>query len=43
MSPWENKKAVISISHDVDNIEGYNFVGQMAEIDSNYGLEQYFH
>jgi hypothetical protein len=41
-SPWWQKKAVICVSHDVDNLEGYQFVGDMAELDAKYDIRSTF-
>jgi hypothetical protein len=42
LSPWWDKKAVICLSHDIDNIEGYKFVSKMAEIDAQYEVQSTF-
>lgn len=42
LSPWWSKKAVICVSHDVDNDEGARFVSTMANIDLKYGIPTTF-
>lgn len=42
LKPWWGKSSVVCISHDVDNIEGYNFIRTMAEIDYKYGVRSTF-
>ncbi|MFH0976368.1 MAG: hypothetical protein V1874_11360 [Spirochaetota bacterium] len=42
LRPWWGKKAVVSISHDVDNDRGYAFVSRMAEMDHKAGIMSAF-
>lgn len=40
--PWWNKRAVVCLSHDVDNDEGYAFVRGIADIDREAGIPSTF-
>lgn len=40
--PWWGKKAVICLSHDVDNDEGYGFLRTMASMDLEAGVPSTF-
>ncbi len=42
LRPWWNKKAVICLSHDIDNVEGYRYTKTMAEIDAKYNIQSTF-
>ena len=42
LKPWWGKRAVVCVSHDVDNSQGLRFVTKMADIDSSYDLPSTF-
>lgn len=39
---WNGHQAAICISHDVDYLDGYDFVHQMAEIDNEFTVQSTF-
>ncbi len=42
LRPWWEKRAVVCLCHDIDNLQGYHFTARMAEIDAQYGIQSTF-